>query len=273
MKHLLLMMAITIVAAPSGAFAQESIDIGGFLLDLPAPGGARGAPAARGTPPPGARGAAANAPSVDRLVRLRDLLKQANAPLATEQEAALNSLLDAEIPNMRRALQARILELQKAKAAAAGPPVQAPPAAAAPSRGGPPGLPPVYLPSPEEVAPDINRLNDQLLAKIGAAPVLKSEQQAIVKKLYRDQIRARGGLDALKLTMDEAGAPFSSEQLSQIQPLFEEQVKARADLAKAASGQPVEKAKVDQLERETLAKVLRLLNPAQRTALLAPKQM
>ena len=41
-------------------------------------------------------------------------------------------------------------------------------------------------------------------------------------------------------------------------------------LTKDAAGQPVEKAKLDQLERETLSKILKLLTPSQRAALAAP---
>ncbi len=70
------------------------------LLNLPAP---RGTTSARGASP--ARGdetkRGVGAPPVDRLVRLRELLVGANLPLANEQEAALNSFLNAEIPAMR----------------------------------------------------------------------------------------------------------------------------------------------------------------------------
>src|SRR5262249_11866863 len=98
MKRVMLAIACVIVASP--LFAQE-IDLGlggdaSSLLNLPAPRGntpARGASPARGGPP------------VDRLVRLRELLGGANLPLAKEQEAALNSFLNAEIPAMRRTLQ------------------------------------------------------------------------------------------------------------------------------------------------------------------------
>lgn len=161
-------------------------------------------------------------------------------------------MLNAEIPAMRRTLQTRIGELQKANGAAA--PM--------------PGAPPV-LPSMEELTPEIIRLNDQLLGKMAAASVLSPEQQAFMKKLYKDQVKSRGGFDAIKLTMGDAGAPFSAEQVAQIQPLFDEQSKARLQLIKESQGQPPDKAKLDQLQRDTLAKVLKVLTPAQRTALLA----
>ena len=63
------------------------------------------------------------------------------------------------------------------------------------------------------------------------------------------------------LTMEDAGAAFSPEQAAQIQALFREQTQLRAQV------QPPDSARLSQIERETLVKVLRLLNPAQRAAL------
>jgi hypothetical protein len=75
MKRLLLTIALVLVASP--VFAQE-VDLlpGGIgdLLDIAAP---RGAAPARGAAPP--RGGAPNAPPVDRLVRLRELMVQSQA--------------------------------------------------------------------------------------------------------------------------------------------------------------------------------------------------
>ena len=246
MKRLALTIVIAFLASP--VFAQEiDLGLGGdatSLLNLPAPRG--NAPPPRGATPAPARGAAPNAPPVDRLLRLRGMLAAANTPLTKEQELALTAVLNAEIPAMRRTLQARIVELQKANGAAA----QA-------------------LPNMEELTPEIIRLNDQLLGKMAAAPGLNPEQQGFMKKLYKDQVKSRGGFEAIKLTMEDAGAPFSAEQITEIQPLFDEQSKARVQLVKESQGQPPDKAKLDQLQRDTLAKVLRLLNPAQRAALVA----
>ena len=271
MKRAVLIIAIVFLASP--VFAQD-IDLGlggdvSNLLNIAAPRGnapaapARGAaPAGRGAPAP-ARGAAPNAPPVDRLVRLREMLASANTPLSKEQEAGLNTLLNAEIPTMRQTLQRRILEMQRAKGAA---PVPAP-APAAP--GGAPTPPDANLPSMDELAPEIIRLNDQLLGKIAAAPVLVPEQQTLIKKLYKDQVKSRGGFDAIKLTLEDAGAPFSPEQVAQIQPLFDQQEQVRLQLIKESQGQPVDKAKTDQLQRDTLSKVLKVLTAPHRTALLA----
>jgi hypothetical protein len=257
MTRVILVIAISFLASPM--FAQE-IDLGlggdvSGLLNIPAPRGntpARGAaPAGRGSPAP-TRGAVPNTPPIDRLMRLREILAGANTPLSKEQETALTALVNSEIPVMRETLQKRILEIQRAGGAA--------PAPAATGAGN--------LPSMDELAPEIIRLNDQLLGKIAAAPVLSPEQQTLLKKLYKDQVKSRGGFDAIKLTLEDAGAPFSGDQSAQIQPLFDEQNQARIQLIKESQGQPPDKAKLDQLQRETLAKVLKFLTAPQRAALL-----
>ena len=252
MKQFLLTIVIASVATP--LFAQD-IDLGlggdvSGLLNIAAPRGnqpARGNANARGTT--NARGGATSTPPVDRLVRLRELLTQSNLPLSPEQETGLNALMNTEVPAMRQALQKRVLELQKAKDPAAAPGTS--------------------LPSMEELTPDIVRLNDQLLGKISDAPALSDDQRRVIKKMYKDQVKSRGGFDAIRLTMEDAGAPFSPEQTAQIQPLFDQQNEARVQLIKESQGQPPDKAKLDQLQRETLAKVLRLLTAPQRAALLA----
>jgi hypothetical protein len=275
MSRAAILIATFLVASP--VLAQD-IDLGlggdaSSLLNIAAPRGnapaapARGAaPAGRGAAPAGARGAAPNAPPVDRLVRLREMLAAANAPLSKEQETGLNTLLNVEIPAMRQTLQKRILDIQKAKGEA--PSASAAPPAAAGTPGASPN-PNANLPGMDELAPEIIRLNDQLLGKIAAAPALNPDQQLIVNRLYKDQVKSRGGLDAIKLTLEDAGAPFSPEQIAQIQPLFDQQEQARLQLIKEAQGQPVDKAKTDQLQRDTLSQVLRLLTAPQRTALLA----
>src|SRR5215510_15940438 len=164
MKRVMLAIACVFLASP--VFAQDvDLGLGGdasSLLNLPAP---RGNAASRAASP------------VDRLVRLRELLVAANLPLAKEQEAALNSFLNIEIPGMRRILQERIVELQKTRGR---------------------GADPRNLPSIDELAPEIIRLNDRLLGKMAGAPGLNPQQQVFVKKLYEDQVKSRGAFDAIK---------------------------------------------------------------------------
>jgi hypothetical protein len=133
MKRLLGSLAFILLAGH--AYAQD-VDFGAFgdagtLLSPSAPS----APA-RGAAPAAGRGAAPVVPPPDRLVRLRDALVKAEAPMTKDQEAALNKLLDAEIPAMRRTLQTHGQQMMAARdpnAAGTG---------AAPSPGGaPPALP------------------------------------------------------------------------------------------------------------------------------------
>ena len=111
-------------------------------------------------------------------------------------------------------------------------------------------------------------MNDALFTKIASAPALDTKQQSVLTKMSRDQIKSRGGYDALRISMEDAKAPFSDEQTPKVQAVFEEQKKARAELAKESQGTP-DPAKLKQLERDTLTKVVGILTPAQRTALLA----
>jgi hypothetical protein len=237
---------------------------------------------------------------------LRDTLSKAEAPLTKEQETELIKLLDAEIPAMRRTIQTHGREMMAAKAesapapgATATPPgapattptplpqstlpaQQPPQAAATPAAGGPNaaalaavlaarGAPPSSRVPPEildALEVEMRQLNDALFTKIASSTALDAKQRSILTKMSRDQIRARGGFDALRIAMEDAGAPFTAEQVPKVQALFGDQKTARATLAKESQGTP-DPAALKQLERDTLTKVVGLLVPAQRTALLA----
>jgi hypothetical protein len=114
----------------------------------------------------------------------------------------------------------------------------------------------------------MRQLNDTLFTKVASHSTLNPTQQSVLTKMARAQIRSRGGYEALRITMEDAGTPFSAEQVPKVQALFEEQKTARAALAKESQGTP-DPARLRQLERDTLTKVVGLLAPAQRTALLA----
>lgn len=248
------------VLLATAAYAQD-VDFGAFADpgSLLGPAGSPAPAAARGTAP--ARGAAPTAPRLDRLVRLRDVLAKAEAPLAKEQETELNKLLDEAIPAMQRTIQTHGREMMAAKAASAPAPAATalPPGAPASSR-----VPPEIL---DALEVEMRQLNDALFTRIASSSVLNAKQQSILTKMSRDQIRARGGFEALKIAMEDAGAPFTGEQVPKVQALFEDQKTARANLARESQGTP-DPAALKQLERDTLTKVVGLLIPAQRTALL-----
>ena len=292
MKQSLCLLACLLVAAT--AYAQD-VDFGAF--------GDAGsmlgpvAPAARGAAP--ARGAVTPPAPPDRLVRLREALTKAEVPMTKEQEVELNKLMDAEIPVMRRTIQTHGQQMMAERAATAPAPATTPggptmppavqasptvqPQTAGPAAGAPnaallatiaargPAPPPSYR-VPAEVLDalevEMREMNDALFTKIASSPALNPTQQSVLTRMARTQIRARGGFDALRVAMEDAGAPFSEEQLPKVKALFEDQKKARADSVKESQGTP-DPAKLKQLERDTLTKVVGLLIPAQRTALLA----
>ena len=114
-------------------------------------------------------------------------------------------------------------------------------------------------------AQELKKMNDDLMAKITS--VLKPDQQAAFKKFQNDEIKKAGGFAALKVVMEEAGAPLTAEQEPQIQALYTEDAQQRVQLFRESQGRP-DAAKVADLERTTMGKVARLLTPAQRKALL-----
>ncbi len=271
---------IGIIVFCSALHAQD-VDFGAFgdpgsLLSPSAPAASRGAAA------PAARGAAPAPPPPDRLIRLRDALSKAGSPLTQEQETSLNALLNAEIPAMRKTLQTHGQEMMAAHGPVTPP---ATPAAAAPrgaaagdnpnaaliaaalaARGAPPSsrVPPEIL---DALEVEMRQMNDALFTKVASAPALNPAQKTVLTKMSRDQLKSRGGFEALRISMEDAGTPFAAEQVPQVQALFEDQKKARAELAKQSEGTP-DPAKLKQLDRDTLTKVVGLLQPSQRTALL-----
>ena len=72
---------------------------------------------------------------------------------------------------------------------------------------------------------------------------------------------------ALKVVMAEAGAALTPEQETQILGVYAEDAQLHAQLLRESQGRP-DPAKVADLDRTTMTKVARLLNPAQRKALL-----
>jgi len=287
MNRVLTLLALLLLLSVA-AYAQD-VDFGAFgdpgSLLTPV------APAARGTAP--ARGGATPAPPPDRLVRLRDALTKAEAPLTREQETELNKLLDTEIPAMRRTLQTHGQQLMaerqvNAPPAAATPAAPPPSPPAAPSPQTPPaaGTPNAALlaaalaargatPSsrvPAEVLDalevEMRQMNDALFGKVASSPALNDTQQSVLTKMARTQIRSRGGFDALRITLEDANAPLTEEQVPKVKAVFEEQKTARAAFVKQSQGTP-DPATLKQLERDALTKVVGLLVPAQRTALLA----
>ena len=283
MKRLSWLFSILLLASP--VFAQDGGggDFGGGGDVFGGDGGLFGGGGNAG----GGNRGQAQAP--DRLATMKDMMLKANTPITKDQEKALNTLLDREIKAMSEAFTAKFG--QEPGAAVAAPRGQqgqgqfqgrgqgagqgrgqAPGGAGAggPQRGagrggaaGAGAAPPI---ADNPMVAEIRRMNEELLGKVTAS--LKPEQQAVIRKFQNDQIRARGGIDALKLTMEEAGAPLTPDQIPQIQALYVEENQARIQLLRESQGQP-DSAALSQLQLGTMTKVTRLLTPDQRKALLA----
>ena len=132
-------------------------------------------------------------------------------------------------------------------------------------RGGRGGGEGVNVAANPQLAAALQKINDEVLTKIVAA--LKPDQQAAFKKWQNDEIKKGGGYAALKIQMQDAGAPLTAEQEPQIRTLYVEDQQQRAQLQREAQGRP-DPAKVAELEKATLAKVVKVLTAAQRKALL-----
>jgi hypothetical protein len=189
------------------------------------------------------------------------------APAAPAQAAAAPTPTPAQLQAAAAARGATAPPAAAGAPGAAGAPNPALLAAALAARGAPPSsrVPAEVL---DALEVEMRQMNDALFTKIASAPALDEKQQAVLTKMSRNQIKARGGFDALRVSMEDAGVPFTEQQLPQVQALFEEQKKSREALAKETQGTP-DPAKLKQLETVTLTKVVGLLVPAQRTALLA----
>ena len=114
-------------------------------------------------------------------------------------------------------------------------------------------------------ADELKKINDDLMSKITAA--LKPEQQAAFKKYLNGEIKKQGGFGALKVTMEEAGAPLTAEQEPQIQGFYNDDTQLRAQLRRESQGNP-DPAKLADIDKVTMGKVAKVLTAAQRKALL-----
>jgi len=116
-----------------------------------------------------------------------------------------------------------------------------------------------------QLAAELQKINDEVLTKLTA--LLKPDQQAAFKKWQNDEIKKGGGFAALRVQMEEAGAPLTATQEPQIRTLYAEDAQQHAQLRREGQG-TADPAKVAELEKATLAKVVKILTPEQRKALL-----
>jgi hypothetical protein len=218
----------------------------------------------------------------DRLSDVRRWLTQASAPpLARDQERLLTTLIDSEVKAMTEAFVARFghppgagAPVARGEGQQAGAPrgnggVEGQRGAGqgrGTARGGQQargGVGGGFNRLPPEEAAEMRRMNEELTAKVIGA--LKTDQQTSLRKWQSEQIRTRR-VDTLKRDMTAAGVALTPEQIPQIEALYLEESEARTKMLLESPG-PVDPAKVNQLETQTVLKAVRLLTAEQRKAL------
>lgn len=190
--------------------------------------------------------------TLDPMDQVKTFLAKANIKLSGDQEKQLKPQVDAALKEAQEATE----RLRPQQAGPGG--------GERGERGARRGGGGAFAPS-NALTAELRRINDDLIAKINA--VLKPDQQATFKKFQNAEIKKGGGFPALKLVMEEAGVALTSEQEQQIQAVYADDARQRAQLQRESQGR-ADPAKLDELEKGTMAKVARLLNPAQRKALL-----
>jgi hypothetical protein len=241
MKKLLWVVALCLAATP--AFAQEEGGGG------PAFGGGGGGDQVF-----------TRVDAVNPMDQVKTFLQtKANITLSSDQEKTLRPVVETALQKIR--------DLSAGQRGAQG--GQAAPAGRGRGnrggRGGDNGEGSISNLASGPAAQELRKINDDLMAKITEA--LKPDQQAAFKKYLDGEIKRAGGFPALKLTMQEAGAPLTAEQEPQIQAFYNEDAQQRQQLQREAQGRP-DPAKVADLEKATMAKIVKVLTPAQRKALL-----
>ena len=118
-------------------------------------------------------------------------------------------------------------------------------------------------------AEDVRRLNMEYNRKINDA--LTPDQRIALRRYRAEQIMMRGGFQALKLILENAQAPFTSDQETKVQALYGGLNLQVEEFTRDSQGKP-DRAQLYKLEHEALGQVVRLLSPDQRRALAASRQ-
>jgi len=243
MKRFLWILAAFLAAAP--AFAQEEGGPG------PAFGGGGGAQVFT------------RVDAVNPVEQVKTFLQtKANITLSSDQEKTLRPIVESALQQIRD-LNERVAAQRGGQGGQGG--AGGGERRGRGGRGGDAGAGSIAALANGPAAQELKKINDDLMAKITAT--LKPDQQTAFKKYLNDEIKKAGGFAALKLTMEEAGAPLTAEQEPQIQGFYDEDAQQRRQLQREAQGRP-DPAKMADLEKATMAKIVKVLTPAQRKALL-----
>jgi hypothetical protein len=113
------------------------------------------------------------------------------------------------------------------------------------------------------------RINVEYTRKVNET--LTADQRTELRRYRTEQIMMRGGFQALKLILESAEVPFTPDQEQKVQALYVDFNRQVDQLSKDAKGRP-DRETLSKLESSELAKIVRLMTPAQRRALAASRQ-
>jgi len=113
------------------------------------------------------------------------------------------------------------------------------------------------------------RINVEYTRKVNET--LTADQRSELRRYRTEQIMMRGGFQALRLILENAEVPFTADQEQKVQALYVDFNRQVDQLSKDAKGRP-DRETLDKLESSELAKIVRLMTPAQRRALAASRQ-
>ena len=113
------------------------------------------------------------------------------------------------------------------------------------------------------------RINVEYTPKVNET--LTADQRSELRRYRTEQIMMRGGFQALRLILENAEVPFTADQEQKVQALYVDFNRQVDQLSKDAKGRP-DRETLDKLESSELAKIVRLMTPAQRRALAASRQ-
>jgi Spy/CpxP family protein refolding chaperone len=116
---------------------------------------------------------------------------------------------------------------------------------------------------------DLHRVNQEYTTKF--YNVLTPDQRTSIRRYRTDQIMMYGGFPALKVILENAQIPLTTDQEQQVRALYDEFFQQYREMPRNAKGAP-ERTVLDKVENTALARVVRLLTPAQRKALAASRQ-
>lgn len=258
-------LVIAIVSLASVAFAQ----------------GPEGMPPGMGMGQgPGMRGGGMGGPRGmmrSPLEQLKEVLAKANVPLSSDQEKKLKPIAEEQM-KQREEMMERMRGQGMGGGRGEGRGERRGGGQAGPGgpEGGPGGGRGMGGPMGGPMGDAMRRMNEDFQAKV--SPILTPAQQEAWQKFQNEQVMQRGGYEALKLTLTLAGSPITAEQEPQIQSLYQEMNQQRGEMFRGMQGPPSPErraemeSKMKELEAATLAKVVKLLNPAQRKALLESRK-